>query len=143
MKQEGQSEEEKTISYKQKWQQANLNAASRKLIEEDSRYFMHQSMSTPVFNVLQACEGVYIEDLQARRYIDFHGNNVHQVGFANPEVIDAIKNQLDELSFCPRRYTKRTADELANKLTEISPADINNVLLCPSGTISVGMALKL
>ena len=48
---------------------------------------------------------IYIEDLQGRRYMDFHGNNVHQVGFGNPDVIAAIKAQLDELPFCPRRYT--------------------------------------
>ena len=45
---------------------------------------------------MQSCEGIYIEDLQGRRYMDFHGNNVHQVGFSNPDVIAAIKKQLDE-----------------------------------------------
>jgi 4-aminobutyrate aminotransferase len=86
------------------WQDKHLDAWTQALLNEDERYFLKQSLSTPCLNVMQTCEGIYIEDLQGRRYMDFHGNNVHQVGFANPDVIAAIKDQLDELSFCTRRY---------------------------------------
>jgi 4-aminobutyrate aminotransferase len=75
--------------------------------------------------------------------MDFHGNNVHQVGFANPDVIAVVKTQLDELSFSPRRYTNRVAVELAKKLAELAPGDLNKVLFCPGGTSAIGMALKL
>jgi len=125
------------------WQAKSLDAESRALLEEDARYFLHQSLSTPCLNAMAACEGIYIEDLQGRRYMDFHGNNVHQVGFANPYVIAAIKGQLDRLSFCTRRYTNRVAVNLAKKLAEIAPGNLNKVLLCPSGTGAIGMALKL
>src|SRR3990172_5433494 len=94
-------------SRRAEWQAASLNAESRALLKEDARYFLHQSLSTPCLNALRGCDGIYLEDLQGRRYMDFHGNSVHQVGFANPAVIAAVKAQLDELSFSPRRYTKR------------------------------------
>jgi len=109
----------------------------------DARYFLKQSLSTPCLNALQGCEGIYIEDLQGRRYMDFHGNNVHQVGFSNPEVIAAIKAQLDALSFCTRRYTNRVAVDLAAKLADIAPGNLNKSLLCPGGTEAIGMAMKL
>ena len=125
------------------WQAQALDARTRALLEEDARYFLHQSLSTPCLNALRRCEGIYLEDLQGRRYMDFHGNNVHQVGFGNPEVIAAIKAQLEELSFCTRRYTNEVAVELAKKLAMIAPGDLNKVLLCPSGTGAIGMALKL
>lgn len=125
------------------WQAANIDAKTRTLLDEDARYFLHQSLSTPCLNVMRSCDGIYIEDLQGRRYMDFHGNNVHQVGFSNPDVIEAIKTQLDELSFCTRRYTNRVAVDLAKKLVEIAPGDLNKVLLCPGGTSAVGIALKL
>jgi (R)-1-hydroxy-2-aminoethylphosphonate ammonia-lyase len=125
------------------WQASHLDAETRALLQEDARYFLQQSLSTPCLNVLRGCEGATIEDWQGRRYLDFHGNNVHQVGFANTAVIAAIKQQLDELSFCTRRYTNRVAIDLAKKLTEIAPGDLNKVLLCPSGTGAVGIALKL
>ncbi len=125
------------------WQDKHLDARTRALLKEDERYFLKQSLSTPCLNVMQSCGGIYIEDLQGRRYMDFHGNNVHQVGFANPDVIAAIKDQLDELSFCTRRYTNRVAVALARKLTEIAPGDLNKVLFCPGGAEAMGIAIKL
>src|SRR4030042_120293 len=138
------SEGDINISPRRKqWQDDNLDAETRALLAEDAKYFLKQSLSTPCLNAMRACDGIWIEDLQGRRYMDFHGNNVHQVGFANPAVIDAIKLQLDELSFCTRRYTNRVAVDLARKLAEIAPGDLNKVLLCPGGTEAIGMALKL
>lgn len=125
------------------WQKDNISAESQALLEEDARYFLKQSLSTPCLNSLQTCEGIYIEDLQGRRYMDFHGNNVHQVGFANPDVIAAVKKQLDELSFCTRRYTNRVAVDLARKLAEIASGSLNKTLFCPGGAEAVGIALKL
>jgi 4-aminobutyrate aminotransferase len=81
--------------------------------------------------------------MAGRRYMDFHGNNVHQVGFGNPAVLNAIKTQLDQLSFCTRRYTNRPAVELARKLTTLAPGNLNKVLLCPGGAEAIGIALKL
>lgn len=126
-----------------RWQAENLVDETRSLLAEDTRYFLKQSLSTPCLNAMRKCEGIYIEDIQGRRYMDFHGNNVHQVGFANPDVIEAVKKQLDELSFCTRRYTNRVAVDLAGKLVNIAPGDLNKVLLCPGGTGAVGIALKL
>ncbi len=125
------------------WQRRHIDADTQALLDEDARYFLKQSLSTPCLNTMQACDGIYIEDTQGRRYMDFHGNNVHQVGFANPEVISAIKDQLDELSFCTRRYTNRTAVNLAQKLAQIAPGDLNKSLFCPGGAEAIGMALKL
>jgi 4-aminobutyrate aminotransferase len=125
------------------WQEAQINAESRALLDEDEHFFLKQSLSTPCLNAMRACQGIYIEDLQGRRYMDFHGNNVHQVGFSNPDVIAAIKNQLDELPFCTRRYTNRVAVDLAKKLSEIAPGDLNKSLFCPGGAEAIGMALKL
>ena len=72
--------------------------------------------STPCLNVLEASDGIYLEDLQGRKIMDFHGNSVHQVGHGNKRVIAAIKEQLDILPFCPRRYTNKVAIKLQNAL---------------------------
>jgi len=126
-----------------KWQEEHIDARTQSLLDEDARYFLKQSLSTPCLNTMRTCEGIYIEDMQGRRYMDFHGNNVHQVGFANPDVINAVKNQLDELSFCTRRYTNRMAVKLAKKLADIAPGSLNKSLFCPGGAEAVGMAIKL
>ena len=125
------------------WQKRHIDAKGQALLDEDARYFLKQSLSTPCLNALQKCEGIYIEDLQGRRYMDFHGNNVHHVGFANRRVIDAIKNQMEKLPFCTRRYTNIPAIKLAEKLTQLAPGNLNKVLFAPAGTAAIGMALKL
>ncbi len=129
--------------YRDAWQKANIDADSRALLDEDERYFLRQSLSTPCLNAMPGCEGIYIEDFQGRRYLDFHGNNVHQVGFGNPQVLAAVKKQLDELPFCTRRYTNRVAVDLARKLVEMAPGELDKVLFCPGGAEAIGIALKL
>jgi len=128
---------------RQEWQEKHIDEKTRALLADDTRYFLKQSLSTPCLNAMQKCEGIYIEDTQGRSYMDFHGNNVHQVGFANPDVIAAVKKQLDELSFCTRRYTNQVAVDLAKKLTALAPGTLNKVLFCPGGAEAVGIALKL
>jgi len=113
------------------------------VLEDDSRYFIHQSMSTPCLNVITNAEGIYLEDMDGRKYMDFHGNSVHQIGYKNQFVLDAVRNQLEELPFLPRRYTSPIAIKLAKKLAEMAPGDLNKVLFTPGGTSAIGMALKL
>jgi 4-aminobutyrate aminotransferase len=126
-----------------RWHREHLDDRTRKWLAEDAQWFLHQSLSTPCLNVLARCEGSYIEDVEGRRYLDFHGNNVHHIGFANPHVIEAISRQMRELAFCSRRYTNLPAIRLARKLAEIAPGRLNKVLFAPGGTSAVGMALKL
>jgi 4-aminobutyrate aminotransferase len=127
---------------RQKWAAEHIGPEARALLEQDAEHFLHQSLSTPCLNVLRHAEGAWIEDIEGRRYLDFHGNCVHQVGFANPKVIAAIKQQLDELCFCPRRYTCEPAIKLASKLAELAPGNLNRVSFSPGGTTAIGMALK-
>jgi 4-aminobutyrate aminotransferase len=128
---------------RQAWQERHLDSATKGLLEADAEYFLHQSLSTPCLNALAGCEGIYLIDAEGRRIMDFHGNSVHQVGYANPRVLAAVKQQLDTLAFCPRRYANSPATTLAKKLTEIAPGELRKVLFTPSGTAAVGIALKL
>ncbi|MFC3787552.1 aspartate aminotransferase family protein [Paenibacillus sp. GCM10012307] len=128
---------------RREWQENHLSQQTLDVLEEDSRYFLHQSMSTPCLNVITDAEGIYLEDMDGRKIIDFHGNSVHQVGHKNRYVIDAMKNQLDELPFLPRRYTSPIAVKLAKKLVDLAPGDLNRVLFTPGGTSAVGLAMKL
>lgn len=125
------------------WQAAEIDQPTHELLEADARCFLQQSLSTPCLNAVQASDGLFLTDLQGRRLMDFHGNSVHQVGFGHPAVIEAIKRQLDGLSFCTRRYTNETAVRFAERLIEVAPEPLDKVLLAPGGTSAIGMALKL
>lgn len=75
--------------------------------------------------------------------MDFHGNSVHQLGYNNPYLVDAMKKQLSQLSFSPRRYSNRTATALAKKLTSLMPGEGWRVLFTTSGASSNSIALKI
>src|SRR5881628_1631194 len=140
---QGPSEGDLNLSSRRKaWVDEHLGAETRSWLEEDAKYFLHQSLSTPCLNVLKSCDGASITDLQGREMLDFHGNNVHQLGFSNPRVTRAIIAQMEELSFCTRRYTNIPAIKLAKKLSQIAPGDLNKVLFAPGGTAAIGMANK-
>ena len=125
------------------WAKKHIDAETQRWLDLDAQYFLHQSLSTPCLNVLSHCEGINLKDLQGRDIMDFHGNNVHQVGFANRRVIEAVMNQMDQLAFCTRRYTNIPAIKLAEKLAQLAPGKLNKVLFAPAGTGAIGMALKL
>lgn len=122
---------------------ATLDSSTLQLLDEDAAVFMHQSLSTPCLDVIESCDGTYITDVSGKKYMDFHGNNVHQVGYRNKYVIDKVKKQMDVLPFSPRRYSNPVAIELASKLISLLPLSLNRVLFVPGGTSSVGIALKL
>ncbi len=122
---------------------SKLDADTLEWLSRDAAVFLHQSLSTPCLNVIDSCEGIYLTDIHGKRYMDFHGNSVHQVGYRNPYVTARLKEQLDILPFSPRRYTNKIAIQLAEKLVSLLPATLNRVLFAPGGTSAVGMALKL
>jgi 4-aminobutyrate aminotransferase len=130
-------------SERERWNAEMLDEETREILQEDAKYFLHQSLSSPCLNVLTRAEGSTFVDRQGRRYYDFHGNNVHQVGFAHPRVLAAIQGALKELSFCTRRYTNVSAIRLAKKLTELAPGDLNRVLFAPGGAEAISMAIQL
>jgi 4-aminobutyrate aminotransferase len=103
-------------------------------------------VSTPCLNGIAKAEGIWIEDTAGRRYMDFHGNNVHHVGYAHPKVIAAIKSQLDALSFAPRRFANERATELAEALGdrfEALTGTPGKVLFTTGGSDAVEVAIKL
>lgn len=122
----------------------SLDTHTQYWLDQDAKYFFHQALSTPVMNVLSKTEGAYIYDLNGKKYLDMHGNGVHNAGFNNPKVVEAMLQQMtDSLAFTPRRYTNIPAIQLAKKLTEITPEGLDRVLFCPGGSEAIEMAVML
>jgi 4-aminobutyrate aminotransferase len=128
---------------RRKWDQKITDPLTRQILADDARYFLHQSMSTPCLDVLERSKGSGMQTISGRHLLDFHGNNVHQLGYGNDYVINQIVEQLKSLPFSPRRYTNEPAVELARKLAELLPGNLNRSLFAPGGTSVIGMALKL
>jgi 4-aminobutyrate aminotransferase len=130
------------------WQARALDEATRGLLARDSAVFLHQSLSTPCLSTIRKAEGLFIEDGAGRRYMDFHGNNVHHVGYGHPRTWSAaIKAQLDALSFAPRRFaSERAVELLAEALSARFQALTGDLAECsspPGAAMPIEVAIKL
>ena len=132
-----------TTPAREKWNESLDDDATQAMLKRDSDVFLHQAMSTPCLDTLEAAEGIYIQDATGKKYMDFHGNNVHQLGYGHPHIINKVTQQMASLPFSPRRFTNETAVQCAEKLTQLCGGDLNRVLFAPGGTSVIGMALKL
>ena len=97
--------------------------------------------------LLQAVKGagVYIIDSDGKRYLDASGGAaVSCLGHSDPDVIKAIKDQLDTLAFAHTGFfTSRPAEELANLLIDKAPDGIEMVYFTSGGSEAVEAALKM
>lgn len=135
--------ESNTSAARADWAARHPDAATRDLLARDAGAFLHQSLSSPCLSTIAKAEGIWIEDTAGRRFMDFHGNSVHHVGYAHPRVVAAIKAQLDALSFSPRRFTNAVSVDLAEALGELAPGDLGKVLFTTGGSDANEVALRL
>ena len=135
--------ESNTSAARQDWLSANTGARSAPLLQRDANAFLHQSLSSPCVSTIAKADGIWIEDLDGRRYMDFHGNSVHHIGYGHPRLKQAIKDQLDALSFSPRRFTNDVAVELAERLGAAAPGDLSKVLFTTGGSDANEVALRI
>ena len=139
-----QSESDSNLSPRRSaWSSKSVTGQTRDLVDRDAELFLHQSVSTPCLSAVRKAEGIYIEDMSGNRYMDFHGNNVHHIGYGHPRLKAAIAAQMDALPFAPRRFTCDVAVALAEKLCRIAPDPLSKVLFATGGSDAVEMALKI
>src|SRR5690554_1426773 len=90
-------------------------------------------------------EGVRLFDGQGRAYIDASGGAaVSCLGHGHPDVIQAIKKQLDEVAYAHTSFfTTQVCEDLADFLAQRAPGDLNHVYFVSGGSEAVEAALKL
>jgi adenosylmethionine-8-amino-7-oxononanoate aminotransferase len=90
-------------------------------------------------------EGPYVFDQHGRRYLDgLSGLFVSQVGHGRREIAEAGARQAAELAYFPLwSYAHPKAIELAARLAELAPGDLNRVFFTTSGSEAVESAWKL
>ena len=135
--------EANTSPARAEWAARTTDAKTLDLLGRDANAFLHQALSSPCASTITKAEGIWIEDTAGRRFMDFHGNSVHHIGYGHPRLIAAIKDQLDTLPFSPRRFTNDVSVALAERLGDIAPGDLNKVLFTTGGSDANEVALRL
>ena len=90
-------------------------------------------------------DGHYIYDDKGKRYIDgLSGLFVVQVGHGRERLAEVAKKQAEELAFFPLwSYAHPKAVELADRLADYAPGDLNRVFFTTGGGEAVESAFKL
>ena len=83
--------ESNTSAARAEWLAKENDAAARALIQREADGFMHQNVATPVVSTIAKAEGIWIETVAGHRYMDFHGNSAHHIGYSHPRLKAAIK----------------------------------------------------
>ena len=113
------------------------------LLERDTNAFFNQANTSPCALAFRGGEGSWLEDQDGNRYLDWYGNNCHNLGHAHPSVVAAVEAQLATLAFVPRGFTAEPPVRLAERLAALWPGEAARVSLVPGGAEAVEIALSL
>ena len=107
---------------------------------------LYQASLMPTYTpsvVLASGKGVTVRDVDGRSFYDFtSGIGVHNVGYANPKVVQAIQEQAAALTHSSNLFANVPATNLARKLVELSGLG-GKVFFCNSGAEANEAAIKL
>lgn len=94
--------------------------------------------------VLAKGKGVFLWDINGKKYLDFTGNyGVCVVGYSRPEIIQAIKKQIERLIPCHGSFYNEARAELLEKIVQIAPRGLTRAFLGNSGAEAVECAIKM
>jgi len=95
--------------------------------------------------VIVSGEGCYVTDDRGRSYLDgLAGLFTTQVGNGRAELAETAASQMKELGFFPNwSFQHPRSLELAAKIAEIAPGDLNSTFFVSSGSEAVETVIKL
>ena len=89
-------------------------------------------------------EGSLIRNIYGEEYVDcLGGYGIFSLGHRHPEVIAAVKSQMDRMPLHSQYLVNPITAEAGRRLAEVAPGDLKRTFFCNSGTEAVEGALKL
>ena len=99
----------------------------------------------PLFNIEPVkAQGSWLWDKEGTKYLDLYGGHaVISIGHNHPHFVEALKSQLDKISFYSNSIKNELQEKLAEKLGKLSGYPNHQLFLCNSGAEANENALKL
>jgi adenosylmethionine-8-amino-7-oxononanoate aminotransferase len=127
-----------------------MNNNNIEIAKEDLNHIWHpctqmKDHETLPLIPIQRAKGVYLYDFEDNRYIDAISSWwVNIFGHTNEYISTKVKEQLDTLEHVLLAgFTHKPAVDLANRLVEITPKDLEKVFFADNGSSAVEVALKM
>ncbi|MCK1974907.1 aminotransferase class III-fold pyridoxal phosphate-dependent enzyme, partial [Bacillus safensis] len=107
-----------------------------------SHLFYQSRLRRPL---VDRAEGIYIWDQDGRRVIDgSSGAMVVNIGHGNRNVLDAMKEQMDRVTFAYRlHFENEPAEDLARMAAERMPEALDKIFFVSGGSEAVESCIKL
>ncbi len=105
-----------------------------------------QTSETPLALEIERAEGVYLYETSGKRYLDLiSGISVSNIGHRHPEVVAAIKEQVDKYMHLMvyGEYIQSPQVTLAKLLSDQLPPNLSAVYFVNSGSEAIEGAMKL
>lgn len=110
------------------------------IFEKEKKYFLNVYKRFPID--VDKGRGVYLYDKNGLCYIDFlAGIAVNALGYNHPDVLDALKKQMDRNLHLSNFFIQDIQVELAAKLIELTP--FSKIFFTNSGTEAIEGLIKL
>jgi beta-alanine--pyruvate transaminase len=92
-----------------------------------------------------SAEGAYYTDARGQKVFDgLSGLWCTGLGHARKEIVEAVQKQVATLDYAPAfQFGHPASFELANKIKELTPAGLDHVIFCGSGSEAADTSLKL
>ncbi|NOX52307.1 MAG: aspartate aminotransferase family protein [Gammaproteobacteria bacterium] len=88
-------------------------------------------------------EGYYLWDMDGHELMDFHLNGgTFNLGHRNPLVVDVLRTALDSLDIGNHHFPSASRAELAEKLTALTPGNLEYTVFAASGSEANDVAIK-
>ncbi len=124
----------------------NPEAFTAEVIRKYSQYVNPQLgklMAFAGFPVEWYSEGCYIYDPEGRAILDFLGGyGVFSLGHRHPKVIEAVTAQLGRMPLTGKAFFSSVGADLAEKIAQIAPGNLQYTFFSNSGAEAVEAALK-
>lgn len=97
------------------------------------------------YPVAESANGIYVRDTSGKDYIDASGGAaVSCLGHSHPDIIAAMRAQLDRLEYAHTSFfTSQAAEQLADELVSHAPAGLGHAFFVSGGSEAIEAALKL
>ncbi len=128
-----------------------LNDRTEEILQQDGHLVhsfsdLHSLGQEGARTVISSAEGAYVYNEQGDKFLDgMAGLWCVNVGHGRNEIADAVAEQLKTLDYFSTFYnlTHPAAASLAQRLTDLTPANLNNVYFGNSGSVANDTAIRV
>lgn len=127
-------------------QKSEAARAAQEIVAKNMEYTLFswsvQSTANPI--PVAKAKGSVFWDVEGKRYLDLSAQLMNMnIGHGHPKVIEAIKQQADELAFIYPGCATKPRGEAAEKLAKIAPGHLKKVFFTNGGTDAIENAMKM